>query len=254
MQPKKILIALCLLAVGLTTLGFANQTFTFSPEENSVEKDTKLYFYVNQRHQKSVSPSALSTAKSLSDIVEDFPVNWITAYETVEIHTTSNGRQKKAVGTSATLTAEQMEILRTADMATDVVVFVKHKTKNSITQEVTDEVINLKLQVQPDVRAQQPASIADITAYLQENTQDAIAGLETKMGFVAIAYFTIDEQGEAVDVEISEVEDYKGVERTIREVLEQMPRWTPAKDENGNAVQQKFEFVFGLGNQESGGC
>jgi len=36
--------------------------------------------------------------------------------------------------------------------------------------------------------------------------------------------------------------------------LENTPQWTPALNAERKAVQQKFEFVFGLGNQEGGGC
>ena len=73
------------------------------------------------------------------------------------------------------------------------------------------------------------------------------------MGFLAIVYFTINENGRAEDVEISESTKYKGVDDILLKVIKDMPSWSSAKDIDGKKVKQKFEFVFGFGNKD-GGC
>lgn len=126
-----------------------------SESENSFDQ-ADLYFYVNARHKKSANHTTLKNATNVADFVEYYPSSWITDYVSVAVHTTSYGRQKKAVSTDAKLTTEQKEILRTADMFTDVVVHIKHKITNSITMEITEEAMNLKIHVRQEVEAKFP--------------------------------------------------------------------------------------------------
>jgi len=250
MHRKKILFGLLFLALCFTVYGFVNQNITVKDEPTEIGAEAK--FFVLARNGKSVSPSTLKNATSIADLIEHYPSSWITNYDSVVVHTTSNGRQYNATGKDANLTARQMQLLSTADMFTDVVVSVRHKTTNSITKELEDGNMSLKIYVRPEVEAVYPGGIMGLQDFLRENSKDEIAKLEAKTGFLAIVYFTINEKGRPEAIEVSEVEEYKGVERVIRQVIQEMPQWAPAKDENGNAVKQKFEFVFGFGNE--GGC
>jgi TonB family protein len=255
MNSKKLLLGLLILSIGLAAYGFVKQ----KPHEADVEgvndkvAPQESYYYVSARNKKSASPSTLKNATSIAELIEYYPSSWITGYDSVVVHTTSNGRQYSARSKDAELTAKQKELLSTADMFTDVVVYVKHKTTNSITKEVEDADVTYKIYVRPETEAKFPEGMEGLQKYLKENSEAEVAKLDTEMGFLAIVYFTINENGRAEDVEISESTKYKGVDDILLKVIKDMPSWSSAKDIDGKKVKQKFEFVFGFGNKD-GGC
>lgn len=253
MHLKKIFVILLVFTIGLSAYSYVSQKST--EPEISVDGDEKqTYFYIVDRGEKSVSLSSLQNANNIADFIEYYPASWISQYESVEVHTTSNGRLQKAVSRDANLTAEQKNILGTADMFTDVVVYVRYKSTNSITNEVKDEDMVLKMVVRPEVEAKFPTGKDGLVKYLREKSKDEMANLNSEMGISAIVYFTIDENGNPIDIEISEAATHKGINAFLTDALKNMPKWSPAKDANGGAVMQKFEFVFGFGNEEGGGC
>ena len=170
------------------------------------------------------------------------------------IFTTNSDKQQKAFGNSEELTAKQQEILSTADMSSIIDIYVNYKVKNAVTNELDDSQMSLKYKVSPDTEALYPGGADALQRYLRNSTKDQAAQLDAEIGFTAIANFAINEEGKAVDIEIAEVLKYKGIAVLLEKVLEEMPQWSPAKDARGKAVKQSFEFVFGFGNKEGGGC
>jgi hypothetical protein len=139
-------------------------------------------------------------------------------------------------------------------MFSNVVVYVKHKSTNSITKEIADEEMIIKIYVRPETEAEYPDGMIGLQDYLRENSEDEVNKLDSEIGFLAIVYFTINEEGKAEDIEVSESSAYKEIDDVLRNVILNMPQWKAATDLNGNNVKQKFEFVFGFGNEEGGGC
>jgi hypothetical protein len=251
MTLQKLLLGFLIGILGLTTFGYVNRTSNDNDTASTKDQNDsqELFYYVHARNGKSVSPSTLINASSLEDIVMYYPSSWITNYDSVVVHTTNNGRQYSATSKDATLTLKQRKILSTADMFTDVVIYVKHKTTNAVTQEIVDEDISLKLYVRPETEAEYPDGIAGLQKFFKDNSEDKVAKLNSKMGFLAIVYFTINEEGRAEDIEISEYEEADAI---LRNLIHSMPTWSPAKDAEGNKVKQKFEFVFGYRSEK--GC
>lgn len=218
----------------------------------NVDSKPTYSYYVHSRNRKSTSLSQLKSANTLSDFIEDYPNSWVASYDSVMVFATSKGRQVRAPGSSEQLTSKQKEILSKADMFSEVVVYVKYKTTNSVTHNQDNGEMTLQLQVQPEVVATYPGGEEGLQDYLRESSEKTVNGISTKDGFVAIVYFTINEYGKPEDITISESLAYKGVDVVLLEVLQNMPAWNPAKDIEGNRVKQKFEFVFGYGRE--GGC
>lgn len=250
MKIKTLIIGIVIAAAAL-----AAGNYMAAPKEKmtaEVAPQVEKKFYVLSRQGKSTSKSKLQSAKKLSDFVAYYPSSWVTNYDSVAIFTTSNGVQKRAFGKSEKLTLSQSEILRTADMFSEVVVFVKHKTINSITKEVEENEMTIELTVRPEVLAEYPSGIEGFQAYLRKNSENDIMKMELKDGFIAIAYFTINEEGQPQDIEVAESSGYDGVDHIISTLLQNMPKWKPAQDAEGNKVKQKFEFLFGYGVEN--GC
>ena len=252
MDLKKIFLALLIFTICFSAYSYVKLT----PEGNILDTpaENMTYYYVHRRPSKTIAPGQLRDAKSLADIIEYYPGSWIESYDSVMIFTTSKDKQQKAFGKSAKLTSDQMEILSTADMSSIIDVYLKYKVKNTVTNELENSEMSLKYQVRPETEATYPDGADGLQKYLRNSTKDEVAQLDSKIGFLALVYFSIDEEGRPVDIEISESSEYKGVDVLLKKVLRDMPIWSPAKNADGNAVKQKFEFAFGFGNEEGGGC
>jgi TonB family protein len=176
----------------------------------------------------------------------------IVSYDSVVVVTTSNGRQQKALGKSENLTEEQKAILATADMFSNVVFFIKHKSKNSVTGELENGEMLVKLMVRPETEAVFNGGMDGLIDYLKENSEEQVKQLAVKQGFVAVVNFTINEEGNADEIDVAESSEYKGIDEVLKQLLKNMPSWTPAQDAIGNKVPHKFEIIFGFGTE--GGC
>jgi hypothetical protein len=247
MHLKSILLGLIGLALGLTTYGYVNDSFISTRTVTA-----PMRYYVQSRPDKSTSPTELKNAKTLADIIEDYPRSWITDYDSVIVLTTSNGRQQKSIGKSEISTEGQKLILSSADMSSVIDIYVMHKTKNSVTQELEDGEMYVKLAVRPETEAEYSGGLDVFTSYLQQNSEAKVKELSGGVGFVAIANFTINEDGVATDIDIAESSAYSGVNEVLEQLLKDMPVWLPAKDAKGENVSQEFEIIFGFGTQ--GGC
>ncbi|MBX2977817.1 MAG: hypothetical protein KF905_00850 [Flavobacteriales bacterium] len=57
-----------------------------------------------------------------------------------------------------------------------------------------------------------------------------------------VVHFTLNEGGEATDVTLLGTSGHAGLDARLVQVITEIPRWVPAKDANGGAVEQKFAF------------
>ncbi|MGB1038186.1 MAG: energy transducer TonB [Bacteroidia bacterium] len=253
MRVKILIAGIALVGVALAA-SLNGDVLVAQDKEPKVDEKSKNYYYVHSRLGKSTSPQTLKTAKNIADIIEYYPSTWITDYDSVVLHTTSNGRQYKAKSKDAALTSRQQEIISSADMFSYVVFFVKYKETNSITKEVEEKEMLQKIYVRPETQAIYPEGIGELQDFLRNNSEEEVTKRNPEIGFVAIANFTINEEGRPEDIEISESSHYEGIDEVLISVIRDMPTWTPAKDLNGNKVKQKFEFVFGYGRGDGGEC
>ncbi|MFT4876262.1 MAG: hypothetical protein ACI9AU_000650 [Bacteroidia bacterium] len=182
-----------------------------------------MQYYVQSRPEKSASPTTLKNAKSIADVIAYYPGTLIVSCDSVVVVTTSNGRQKKAIGKSENLTEEQKAILATADMFSNLVLFINHKSKNSVTGELENGEMLVKLMVRPETEAVFNGGMDGLIDYLKENSEEQVKQLAVKHGFVAVVNFTINEEGNADEIEVAESSEYLGIDEVLKQLLKNMP-------------------------------
>lgn len=57
-----------------------------------------------------------------------------------------------------------------------------------------------------------------------------------------VVHFTLNKGGDATDVTLVGTSGHAELDAQLLQVITEMPRWTPAKDAEGGAVEQKFAF------------
>lgn len=208
-----------------------------------------IRYEVHGSYSRSITKEKLHQATSMSDVIQEYPAEWITNYVSVEILAICNGKAVKANSANDILTAEQQNILRTADMGTDVVINVNYKTKNSVTDNLENSKMHCALTVVPEVKAEYLGGYQQLTHFLQENGISKISETDSKDIQPAVVKFTVDEQGEIANAQISKTSGNKNIDNVLLKAVNSMPKWKPAQ--NAKGVKVKQDFVFSVGNS---GC
>jgi hypothetical protein len=92
-----------------------------------------LSYSVRGKYARPITKDKLDKSLLISDFIDGYPSNWITDYVSVEVSGTNGGKLQTAMGINTALSVAQKSILNNTDMATDIMVNVVYKSKNSIT-------------------------------------------------------------------------------------------------------------------------
>jgi TonB family protein len=220
----------------LLTLFLSSLLFTNFAQELSYE--------IHGKYKRPVSAEKLNDAKSISDLIVDYPANWVTDYVSVEISATNDGKTLKATSPDATLTAAQKNIMNTAKLGTEMTINVLYKYKNTITANIEDHLMNVVMTVIPAIEAEFVGGKEALNNYLKENGNNFSE--TTAMQYQAgIVRFNVNEEGEIADVEIAKTSGDLKTDKLLLDIINKMPKWKPAQNSKGVKVKQAFVFSVG---------
>jgi len=209
-----------------------------------------LNYDVHGAYSRSVTKEKLNDAKTMRDINPGYPTSsWITDYVSAEILATNNGKAMKAAGKNEVLSEEQKNILKTADLGTDVVIDVKFKQVNTVTGDVEIRKMHFSFTLVPEVEAEYPGGQEQLTQYLKQNAISKISVKDSKNFPMTKVRFIVNEAGEIADAKISATSGDREIDGLLLETINKMTKWKPAENSKGIKVKQEFEFSVG-----NGGC
>lgn len=203
-----------------------------------------LQFDVRLHNTDTIKKEVLLNAKTIIDVSGNYPTSWISNYVSTQITAICNGKEIKAKGTNEILTPQQQEILKTADIGSDIFFNIHYKYKNTVTENMDDRAMYFTLTLAPETQAEYIGGSQQMKQYLKENAINKI----TDSTMTAILTFTVDENGDIADAKISQSSLDLNTDSILLEALKKMPKWKPAKVASGVAVKQNFVFSVG------GGC
>lgn len=210
-----------------------------------------LVFEVSGKHNNSIKKEKLIAAKSITDIIPNYPSTWINDYISIEVMVISNGTRIQAYSTNPMLNVEQVNLLNKADISSDIVINIAYTTPNAVSSETEKSVMHYTTTLVPDTEAEYTSGYEQMTKYIRENAINKIDAANPK--FVsAIVKFTVNEQGEIADVQISRTSGHENTDKLLVETITKMPKWKPAQNSKGEKVKQRFEFS--LNSPNIGGC
>ena len=116
-MKKLILTSTAVLFIGLTAFPqyYSATSVKYDPGA-SAKKDITgssrdLKYQVHGKYSRTIKDEKLKDARLISDIIDGYPVNWITNYISVEILATRGGKTIKTLSSNNTLSPEQKNIL-----------------------------------------------------------------------------------------------------------------------------------------------
>jgi TonB family protein len=189
----------------------------------------------------------LEKAKFISDIIPDYPENWIMEYDSVDIEVTSGGKTMKARGKNNTLSQEQKDILNRIDLAAYIAISVHYKYNNVLDSHIEKNKLNITFRVVPEVEAEFVGGEEKLDHYIKEKGIDKIAGKIPKQFSEVIVNFTVNEKGEIINANIFKTSGSEKVDKLLLDAINSMPKWKPAENVNGKKVKQEFEFAVNSG-------
>jgi TonB family protein len=204
-----------------------------------------LSYEVRGKYSHPVKEEELDNAEFMSDIIPNYPANWIMSYVSTEILVTGDGNAMMAAGASDALSTEQKNILKTTALGTDIVLKINYRFKNPVTNNIDFSTMNYSATVVPETEAEYVSGYRQMAQYLKENAIDKISEEASAKFQPATVEFTVDEKGEISDAQISRTSGDQETDELLLNVINQMPKWKPAEDSKGNKVKQDFEFSVG---------
>lgn len=232
------LIVILIIALAFPHPGYAQESLT-----------NELHFEVSVNYPPlSISKEKLNKAHTLTDLNRHYKSSYVKKYITVKILTTYKGKISKAVSKNDTLSQEQKDNMKMADVGTDISVKVQYIPDNTFTHNDIKE-INFSFMVNPDSEAQYPGGQEELNKYLKENAIDKISDTSFKELSLAAIKFTINEEGQISDAHVFWTSEDEEIDELLLETIYNMPGWKPAEYSNGIKIKQ--EFVFLLGSMEN---
>ncbi len=211
---------------------------------DKVEKN--LFFNIRGRYIGTTTKSRLSGSKLIKDFVPGYPTDWVSDYVSVKMTINKDDHEYILHSSNDTLTKEQKELINSLDINDTVSIRVAYKCKNAATNET--EFRNMKdisLVVVPEFSAMPVFGYDLLIEYLEENSLGEIpTSLQNKMDQLII-HFSVNELGEINNAIVKQSSGFIEVDELILDLTNSFRNWTPAKDNNGNAVLQDFILTFG---------
>jgi TonB family protein len=207
-----------------------------------------LSYEVHGTYQRPVKKEKLSSAETLSDLVNGYPSSWIrnNDYISTEITATNNGMVNKAAGSNETLNREQRDLLATADLGTDVILDVAYRFKNAAIDHIDVHNMLVTQTVVPEMEAEFIGGQEQLKAYLKKSAIDKISEADSKTMKPAKVEFIINEKGEVANATVSTSSGNDKIDKILLKTIQKMPKWKPAQISNGTLVKQDFEFSVGV--------
>ena len=210
-----------------------------------------MSFEVHGKYTRPIHKETLSNATTLSDMMPHYPAAWIDSYSSVEVSTVNNGIPMSAPGDNEILNEYQKDLLRKADLGSDVVINIIYKTDNSATREPLSAIIHYDVTVVPEFEAEYLTGSNEMKEYLKVNAIDKIRAATIKDFTQAIVSFTVNEDGKIADAVVSKSSGDTATDKLLLKAINKMPKWKPAETVDGTKVKQAFVFSV---NGNTNGC
>lgn len=215
----------------------------------SIGMENEMYYEVHGTYRRSVKKSQFNNAKLIRDVVSGYPSNWISSYVSVEIIGTCAGKVVKASGLNEKLTAEQIQILNTIDLAANLVVNVKYIYNDFGRNKQENNDMHVEMTVVPEIEAEFIGGEKLLINYLKLNSYSKLPTKKPSDFKGAVIKFTINESGDVINVRTTQKWGDAKTDQLLFDLISKMPKWKPAV--NANGVKVKQDFVFSVG---AGGC
>lgn len=219
-----------------------------SKEANSQD----IRFYIHDKNKRSTTQSSIEHAKTMEELLPGYPSAWIDSYDSTVITLSQNGISKSIRGNGNHLNPAQIELLQTAQLASELHVSVYYKYHNPVSNILEQNKIKVLFSVLPDKPAEFPGGEKTLYRYLAEACFNHLSESERKSLKTASVQFSIDPSGKVIQVKLQQSSGSAQLDNKLLHTLKTMPVWNAAENSNGQKVNQNF--ILDANPSGVGGC
>lgn len=177
----------------------------------------------------------------------------ILYFVSMRISVVSKGKKLTSQSTGKILTAEQKNILNSADLGTDILIKIRFRYRNqgNISFSELDQIKEgeYAVTVVPETEAEYPGGFKGLTDYLIKNVFNKIPNkINAEKIRQAVVKFTVNEEGQVIDAKISRTSTDPDTDKLLLDAINKMPKWKPAGNLKGTKVKQEYSIPLGRGD------
>jgi len=211
----------------------------------SIATAQELQFEIRGTYTRGVSKEKLHAAKTMIDIRPGYPASMIEGYTSTKISVITSGNSREATGMNETLNPVQQNLLKTAEVGSDIVVQIGYIHVNPVTLFPDMREMHFVLTVVPEVEAAYPGGYQELSTYLKYHAINKLPEAITKKMPPVLIRFVISDDGSIVNARITESSKDAAIDKLLLEAIRKMPKWNPAMSAEGERIEQEFEFSVG---------
>jgi len=207
------------------------------------------FFYGIGTRFNAIKKEDLDKLKSFNDIIEAEHAQRIMWYNSVSIIILEDDKETDIIetGKSDIFTDPQIELLRSLDYSTSILIRADYTEKSLESGKLEDSYWTPHLTIVPEKQAEYLDGNDALIEYLRENSLEFTSmALKSKLQ-PAKLYFTITKEGTISKVKLERSSGYPTIDEKMIELISKVSgKWVPAENHKGEKVNQELVFSFGL--------
>ena len=210
--------------------------------------EVNFYYNVGTRF-KGISKEEIQLAKSFKDYMINDHFDRITEIHSLKLiffkddqHSNQQEEHKGSV-----ISEKQRQLLLDAPISSNFVLEAHCTRKMMNAHRLEKANYTPHLTIVPSIQASYKGGVDALISYFKENSKDVIKHAQSDQLTPAKIYFTVNKHGSIENIKLSNTTSYPEIDKHMVELVKEMPlNWTPAKDENGNNVNQELVYFFAV--------
>ncbi|MFK7781708.1 energy transducer TonB [Psychroserpens sp.] len=150
-------------------------------------------------------------------------------------------------GKSATFNKAQLKFIKSIHYSTNFALRVEYEEKEPKSGYISDNYSSPYLTIVPEQQAKYSEGIDALKLFLKESCQTVLIGVDPEKLKPAKLYFTVTKDGAVENISLDRDSGYPNVDKKMIELIKETPeKWIPAKNMDGENVDQELVVSFGL--------
>lgn len=215
----------------------------FTVQSHILGQDDYDFMIIRDKTPISIDEATLSNCEELSDIINQYPSDWVDTYHKVTYDVTIDGQKQRFEVSNDKLSKEIIEAILKHDIGTTTSISINYTPKNTL-DDNPPRILDYKLTIDPLKEASFPGGRASIRNYVSKRLEPLDISVIHQYQIGAIQ-FSVSERGTIYDAIIHTSTGNAELDSDLLKIICEMPQWSAAQYLRGTAVSQHFYFTVG---------
>lgn len=222
-------------------------TVTPLDEKKELMESTGFIYSLKPRFN-TITKSELKKATSFEDFIGKEHADRIVKYKRLSV-ILLDGDEKTDIqetGTSGEFNEKQLALLQSFDHSTNILLWADYDEKFDYSEDLFAETWTPYLTIVPETQTSYSEGMDNLLSEIQDQSKSLWSKIDTDKLIPARIFFTVSKDGTLIDFNLDNSCGYGHIDDKMKEfILNSSGKWTPAKDVDGNTVDQQLVLSYG---------